>query len=99
MSYQFIEAVKALAVAQAGPGTDPDPVKAEAMEARVFRRRVAGLMWIPGAVAILYLAGWANSAALGAAGFVLLLVGLWLFAERGERIAAWIRRPRPATLS
>ena len=92
MGYQFTDLVKDLAVAQAGPGTDPDPVKAEALEARTFRRRLAGLMWIPGIVGILFLAGWANSAVLGVAGFVVLLVGLWLFAERGDRIAARIRR-------
>ena len=97
MSYQFVQAVLDYAVAQSSPGTDPDPTKAEAMEARVFRRRVAGLLWIPCAAANLFLAGWANSAALGVAGFVVVLVGLWLFAERGDRIAAWIRRPRPAT--
>ena len=96
MGYQFTDLVKDLAVAQAGPGTDPDPVKAEALEARTFRRRLAGLMWIPGIVGILFLAGWANSAILGVAGFVLLLVGLWLFAERGDRIAARMRRTRPA---
>jgi len=95
MGYQFVDLVRDLAVAQAGPGTDPDPDKAEAMEARTFRRRVAGLMWVPGIVAILFLAGWANSAVLGVAGFVLLLVGLWLFAERGDRIAAWFRRTPP----
>ncbi len=95
MGYQFVDLVKDLAVAQAGPGTDLDPDKAEAMEARTFRRRVAGLMWVPGIVAILFLAGWANSAVLGVAGFVLLLVGLWLFAERGDRIAAWFRRTPP----
>ena len=95
MSYQFVDLVKDLAVAQAGPATDPDPVKAEANEARTFRRRIAGLMWIPGAMAVLFLAGWANSAVLGVAGFVLLLVGLWLFAERGDRIAARMRRQTP----
>ena len=94
MSYQFIDLVKDLAVAQAGPGTDPDPVKAEAMEARVFRRRIAGLLWIPSLAGIVFLAGWANSAAAGIFAVALLLVGLWLFAERGDRIAAWIRRPR-----
>jgi hypothetical protein len=92
MGYQFVDLVKDLAVAQAGPGTDPDPDKAEAMEARTFRRRLAGLMWIPGIVGVLFLAGWANSAVLGVAGFVLLLVGLWMFAEHGDRIRAWIRR-------
>jgi hypothetical protein len=96
MSYQFVDLVKDLAVAQAGPGTDPDPVKAEANEARTFRRRIAGLMWIPGAMAVLFLAGWANSAPVGVAGFLLLLVGLWLFAERGDRLAGLIRR-RPTS--
>ena len=95
MTYPFGDLVKDLAVAQAGPGTDPDPVKAEAIEARTFRRRLAGFLWIPGLAAILFLAIWARSAALGVAGFVLLLVGLWLFAERGDRIAGWTRRGRP----
>ena len=94
MSFQFIDAVKALAVAQAGPGADPDPEKAEAMEARTYRRRIAGLLWIPSATGVLFVAGWTNSARVGVAGFVMVLVGLWLFAERGDRIAAWIRRPR-----
>jgi hypothetical protein len=99
MSTPLFDAYKGLAIAQAGPATDPDPVRAEAMEARVFRRRVAGLLWIPCGTAVLFLAGWANNAELGAAGFVVVLVGLWLFAERGDRIASWIRRPRPATLN
>jgi hypothetical protein len=93
MSYQFVDLVKDLAVAQAGPGTDPDhPEKSEEIETRTFRRRIAGLLWIPGAMAVLFLAGWANSAAIGVAGFVLLLAGLWTFAEWGDRIGARIRR-------
>jgi len=96
MSLQFVEAVKDLAVAQAGMGIDPDPVKAEANEARTFRRRLAGLMWIPGAMSVLFLAGWANSAVVGVVGVVLLLAGLWLFAERGDRIRARMRRGTPA---
>jgi hypothetical protein len=92
MSLQFVEAVKDLAVAQAGMGIDPDPVKAEANEARTFRRRLAGLMWIPGLMAILFLAGWTNSIVVGIAGVVLLLLGLWMFAEWGDRIRARMRR-------
>jgi hypothetical protein len=94
MTYPFGDLVKDLAVAQAGPGTDPDPVKAEAIEARTFRRRLAGFLWIPGLAFILFLAILAHSAALGVAGFVLLLAGLWLFAERGDLIAAWVRKGR-----
>jgi hypothetical protein len=95
MGYQFVDVVKDLAVAQAGPGTDPDPVRAEALEARVFRRRVAGFLWIPSLAGIVFLASWANSAAAGVFAVVLVLVGLWLFAERGDRIAARARRGRP----
>jgi hypothetical protein len=95
MSLQFVEAVKDLAVAQAGMGVDPDPVKAEANEARTFRRRLAGLMWIPGLMAVLFLAGWANSVVVGVAGIVLLLVGLWTFAEWGDRVRARMRRRAP----
>lgn len=94
MSYQFVEMVKDLAVAQAGPGVDPDPAKADALEARTFRRRLAGLAWIPGTFGVVYLAGWANSVIVGIAGFVLLLAGLWVFAERGDQLAPFIRRSR-----
>ena len=92
MSYPFGDLVKDLAVAQAGPGTDPDPVKAQAIEARTFRRRLAGFLWIPCLAGIVFLATKTDSATVGIAGVVLVLAGLWLFAERGDRIAAWIRR-------
>ena len=94
MGFQFVDLVKDLAVAQAGPGVDPDPDKAEANAARTSRRRIAGLLWIPSAIAVMFLAGWANSVVVGVAGFVLALLGLWMFAERGDRVAARIRRLR-----
>jgi hypothetical protein len=92
MSFPLFDLYKDLAVAQSSPGPPDDPTKADEVEARTLRRRLAALIWVPGAVGILFLAGWANSALLGVACFVLLLVGLWLFAERGDRLAALIRR-------
>ena len=98
MSFPLFDLYKDLAVAQASSGPPDDATKADEVEARLFRRRIAGLLWIPCLAGIVFLAGWANSAALAVVSSVLLLVGLWLFAERGDRIAAWIRR-RPATLT
>jgi hypothetical protein len=97
MGFQFVDLVKDLAVAQAGPGTDPDAAKAEAIEDRTLRRRIAGLAWIPGAMSVLFLAGWANSVIVGVAGFVILFVALWQYAERGDRITALIRSRRPTS--
>lgn len=97
MGFQFVDLVKDLAVAQAGRGADPDPAKPEAIDARTFRRRIAGLAWIPGAMSVLFLAGWANSVIVGVAGFVILFVALWEYAERGDRIAALICRRRPTS--
>ena len=94
MSFPLFDLYKDLAVAQASSGPPDDPTKADVVEARLFRRRIAGLLWIPGLGGIVFLAGWANSVAVAVVGSALLLVGLGLFAERGDRIAAWIRRPR-----
>jgi hypothetical protein len=97
MGMQFYELVQALAVAQAGPGLDPDPTTAEVNRARTLRRRIAGLISVPSGIGMLYLAAWANSVVVGVVGYAVLAVALWRFAERGDRIAAWIQRPRSAT--
>jgi len=92
MSFPLFDLYKDLAVAQAGPGPPDDPTDLDEVEARTLRRRLAAIMWVPGAGGVLFLAGWANSAVLGVAGFVVLIAGLWLFAERGGRVRVWLRR-------
>jgi hypothetical protein len=96
MSFPLFDLYKDLAVAQASSGPPNDPTKSDEVEARLFRRRIAGLLWIPGLAGVVFLAGWADSVAVAVIGSALLLAGLWLFAERGDQIAARLRRPRPS---
>jgi hypothetical protein len=86
MAQPFADLMKDLALARgaSGDGIDPD--------ARAMRRRIAIIVWLPGAGIVAWLAGWAQSVALGVAGLAVLLISLWLFAERGDRIAARVRR-------
>ena len=81
MSVPFADLMKDLAVARGGGDGD----------GRATRRRIAVILWLPAAGGVLWLAGWANSVIVGVAGFSLLLIALWLFAECGDRIAARIR--------
>jgi hypothetical protein len=82
MSVPFADLMKDLAVARGGGDGD----------GRAMRRRIAVIVWLPAAGGVLWLAGWANSVIVGLAGFSLLLIGLWLFAERGDRMIARLRR-------
>jgi hypothetical protein len=43
---------------------------------------------------VLTLAAWAGSAVVGVALLVILLVGLVMYAERGDRVVALFRRPK-----
>lgn len=88
------EMVKDRATAQAASGAPTGPDQAEAFEARTFRRRVVSIAWLPGVAVVLTVAGWLGSAPIGIAGFVVLLAALWIYAERGDGIAARIRRGR-----
>ena len=92
--FGFHEVAQDLAIARASADLPLDPDKVEAFESRTFRRRIAGILWFPCAVAVLFLAGWANSVILGVAGFVVLVLALGFYAERGDRIAARIRKAR-----
>ncbi len=92
MSFPLFDLYKDLAVAQSSSGPPDDPTRADEVEALTLRRRLAAIMWIPGAAAALALGGWSGSLVVGIAAFVVLLVGLWLFAERGDRLAGLIRR-------
>jgi ABC-type nickel/cobalt efflux system permease component RcnA len=85
MSFPLFDLAKDLAVARSGESTEAD-------DPRVLRRRIAGIAWAPGAILVVLLAAWSKSWLIGIAGIALLLIGLWLFAERAEQTAALARR-------
>lgn len=97
MSFPLFDLVKDLAVARGLPETETDRDKIDTAEARTMRRRLAALAWLPGLGLVLLLGGATNSAFVGVAGLVVLLVAMWLFAERGDRFGAWLRRVRTRT--
>ena len=90
MSFQLWDLAQDLAVARGGGAVKTDPM--ELLEARTLRRRIAALAWIPGAGGIVYLAGWIDSWIVGVVGLTILLVALWLFAERPARLRTLIRK-------
>jgi hypothetical protein len=79
-----------LAVARGGGRIRTDPM--ELVEGRVLRRRIAALLWIPGAAGVVGLASWAGTWIVGVVGIVVLVVLLWLFAEYSDRILARFRK-------
>jgi hypothetical protein len=85
MSFPLFDLAKDLAVARSGEGADAD-------DPRVLRRRIAGIAWAPGAILVVLLAAWSSSWLIGVAGIALLLIGLWLFAERADQVVALARR-------
>ena len=93
MTTPLLDLYKDLAIAQTSPGT-PEDANIDEIEARSTRRRLAIIIWAPASIGALWLGGWSHSWIVGVIAFVILLAGLWLFAERGDRIAASIRRPR-----
>lgn len=58
---------------------------------RSIRVRIAVMAWLEGAALVVWLAASIGSLIVGAAGISLLLVGLTLFVERGDRIADFLR--------
>lgn len=86
MSFPLFDLAKDLAVARSGEGADADS------DPRIMRRRIAGIVWAPGAILVVLLAAWSRSWQIGVAGIALLLIGLWLFAERGTQLLALARR-------
>lgn len=86
MSFPLFDLAKDLAVARSGEGADADA------DPRFLRRRIAGIAWAPGAILIVFLAAWSGSWLIGIAGIALLLIGLWLFAERADQLVALARR-------
>jgi hypothetical protein len=87
----LLDLYKDLAIAQISPGT-PGDSQIDEIEARSTRRRLAIIIWAPASIGALWLGGWSHSWIVGVAAFVVLLTGLWLFAERGDRLAGLIRR-------
>lgn len=83
---------KDLAIVQPSRGAKINPALAEAAESLTFRRRIAAVSWLPGPAIVLTLAGWSGSAIVGVALLVILLIGLFAYAERGDRPVALIRR-------
>jgi hypothetical protein len=88
------EMVRNRATAQTTSGAPTGPDQADTFDARTFRRRVVSIAWLPGVAVVLTVAGRLGSVPVGIAGFVVLLAALWLYAERGDRIAARLRRRR-----
>ena len=85
MSFPLFDLAKDLAVARSGEGD-------RGADDRLLRRRIAGIAWAPGAILVVFLAAWSRSWLVGIAGIVLLLIGLWLFAERADQVVALARR-------
>jgi hypothetical protein len=90
MSFPLWDLAQDLAVARGGGPVKTDPM--DVLEARTLRRRLAALAWIPGAGGVLFLAGWTHSWIVGLGGFAVLLVALWLFAERPAWVRRWVHR-------
>jgi hypothetical protein len=86
VSFPLFDLAKDLAVARSGEGPDGGA------DDRLLRRRIAGIAWAPGAILVVFLAAWSRSWLVGIAGIVLLLIGLWLFAERADQVVALARR-------
>jgi hypothetical protein len=79
-----------LAVARGGGRIRTDPM--ELVEGRVLRRRIAALLWIPGAAGVVGLASWAGAWIVGVVGIAALIVALWLFADHSDRLLARLRK-------
>jgi hypothetical protein len=58
--------------------------------AKYSRRRIAATIWIPGLPVSLLLGAWTQSWEIALGAIVVLVIGLVVFAERGDRIGAWI---------
>ncbi len=97
MTLPLTDLYKELPIANAHGRPDADPAAEEIFQARAFRRRLAGLMWIPGAAAVLVVAGWTGSAVLGVAGLIALVIALWIYAERPTNLRTRLTGPLSRT--
>jgi len=90
MSFPLWDLAGDLAIARGGGPVKTDPM--DRPDSRSLRRRVAALLWIPGAAAALALGSGTGLWWLSVPAFVVLIAGLWLFAEGTGGIRARLRR-------
>ena len=81
-----------LAVARGGGPVETDPMRR--IDSRYLRRRIAAVLWIPFGFGALALGSGLDNWVVAAVAFGAVVLGLWLVAERGDRIWAMIRRRR-----
>ena len=79
MSFPLWDLAGDLAIARGGGPVKTDPM--DRPDSRSLRRRVAALLWIPGATAAIAVGGGTGLWWLSASAFIGLIAGLWLFAE------------------
>ena len=91
MSFPLWDLAGDLAVARGGGPVKTDPM--DRPDSRSLRRRVAALLWIPGAAAVIALGSGTGLWWLSVPAFVVLIAGLWVFAEGtgGIRARLWRR--------
>jgi len=93
MSFPLWDLAGDLAVARGGGPVKTDPM--DLVETRTLRRRISALLWIPGAAIAIAVGSGTGIWLLSIPAFAVLFAGLWLFAERGDRI--WNRITRKGT--
>jgi len=90
MSFPLWDLAGDLAIARGGGPVKTDPM--DRPDSRSLRRRVAALLWIPGAAAALALGSGTGLWWLSVPAFVVLIAGLWLFTAGTGGIRARLRR-------
>ncbi len=89
MSFPLWDLAGDLAIARGGGPVKTDPM--DRPDPRSLRRRVAALLWIPGAAIAIAVGSGTGVWLLSIPAFLVLFAGLWLFAERGDRLWSRIR--------
>jgi len=79
MSFPLWDLAGDLAIARGGGPVKTDPM--DRPDSRSLRRRVAALLWIPGATLAIAVGSGAGLWWLSVPAFIVLVVALWLFAE------------------
>jgi hypothetical protein len=90
MSFSLWDLAGDLAIARGGGPVKTDPM--DRPDPRSLRRRVAALLWIPGAFGAIAVGSGTGWWPLGGAAFIVLIAGLWLFAEGTGGIRRVLRR-------
>jgi len=89
MSFPLWDLAGDLAIARGGGPVKTDPM--DLVDSKSLRRRISALLWIPGAALAIAVGSGTGVWLLTVPTFGALFVGLWLFAERGDRIWSRIR--------